>query len=214
AIALPFLAVERARQLGRETAALPVGVAAGERDDVLVAELLERLRGEGRAVAGGAVEENRLGAIGGRLLDARLEVAARDVDRARNSSLGPCVQLAHVDDERTPVCGEQLARLGDVDLVDLRLDLLEQFPVARHRFRKCSDPVRGYARSVATEARPLVAARNRRVVVIVALAALVAAAAVVGATLLQTRGVRTTIPGAVIKPRSGQPPLALDFGVD
>jgi hypothetical protein len=99
AVALPLLAVERARQLGREAAALPVGVAAGEGDDVLVAELLERLRGEGRAVAGGAVEEDRVGAIGGRLLDARLEVAARDVDRARNPPLGPFVQLAYVDDE-------------------------------------------------------------------------------------------------------------------
>jgi tetratricopeptide (TPR) repeat protein len=67
---------------------------------------------------------------------------------------------------------------------------------------------------VATEARPLAAARNRRVVVIVALAALIAAAAVVVATLLQTRGERTTIPGAVIKPHAGLPPLALDFGVD
>src|SRR5213080_747090 len=100
AVALPLLAVERPRQLGRKAAALPVGVAAGERDDVLVAELLERLRREGRAVAGGAVEEDRLGAIGGRLLDARLEVAARDVDRARNPPLGPFVQLADVDDER------------------------------------------------------------------------------------------------------------------
>ncbi len=67
---------------------------------------------------------------------------------------------------------------------------------------------------MATEARPLAAARNRRVVVIVALAALIAAAAVVGATLLQTRGEQTTVPGAVIKPHAGQPPLALDFGVD
>lgn len=58
------------------------------------------------------------------------------------------------------------------------------------------------------------AARNRRVVVIVALAALIAAAAVVGATLLQTRGERTTVPGAVVKPRAGHPPLELDFGVD
>ena len=58
------------------------------------------------------------------------------------------------------------------------------------------------------------AARNRRVVVIVALAALIAAAAVVGATLLQTRGEHTTVPGAVVKPRAGQPPLALDFGIE
>src|SRR5206468_7318478 len=211
--ALPLLAVERARQLGLQAAALPVGVAAGERDDVLVAELLERLRGERRAVAGGAVEEDRLGAIGGRLLDARLEVAARDVDRARNPSLGPFVQLAHVDDERTLGRVEQPARLRHVHLVDLRLDLLEQFAVVRHRFRKCSDPVPGYARSVATEARPLVSVRNRRVVVIVALAALIAAAAVVGATLLQTRGEHTTVPGAVTKSRAGRPPLELDFGV-
>jgi Flp pilus assembly protein TadD len=56
--------------------------------------------------------------------------------------------------------------------------------------------------------------RNRRVVVIVALAALTAAAAVVGVTLLQTRGERTTVPGAVVTPRAGQPPLDLNFGVD
>ena len=118
------------------------------------------------------------------------------MDRARNPSLGPLVQLAHVDDERPVVRGEQLACLRDVDLVDLRLDLLQQFPIVGHRFRKCSGPVPGYARSVATEARPLVGVRNRRVVVIVVLAALIAAAAVVGATLLQTRGERTTRPAA------------------
>src|SRR3954451_2398133 len=213
AVALTLFAVERARQLGREPAALPVGVAAGERDDVLVAELVERLRGERRAGAGGEVEEDRLGAIGGRLLDARLEVAARDVDRAPNPSLGPFVQLADVDDERG-LGVEQLARLRDVDLVDLRLDLLEQFPIARHRFRKCSDPVDGYARSVATEARPLVSVRNRRVVVIVALAALIAAAAVVGVTVLQSRGERTMVPAAVRTARPAAPPRGLNFAVD
>jgi Flp pilus assembly protein TadD len=56
--------------------------------------------------------------------------------------------------------------------------------------------------------------RNRRVVVVVSLAALIAAAAVVGVTLLQTRGERTTVPGAVVTPRAGQPPLDLNFGVD
>ena len=67
---------------------------------------------------------------------------------------------------------------------------------------------------VATEARPLVGLRNRRVVVIVALAGVVAAAGVVGATLLQTRGEHTTIPGAVTTPQPGDPPLRLDFGLD
>lgn len=57
------------------------------------------------------------------------------------------------------------------------------------------------------------AIRNRRVVVIVALAALIAATAVVGATLFQTRGEHTTVPGSVITPRSGHPPVFFDFGV-
>ena len=66
---------------------------------------------------------------------------------------------------------------------------------------------------MATEARPLVGIRNRRVALTVALAALVAAAAVVGVTLLQTHGEHTTVPGAVIKPRAGNPPVFFDFGV-
>lgn len=66
---------------------------------------------------------------------------------------------------------------------------------------------------VATEARPLVDVRTRRVVAVVALAAVVAAAAVVGATLLQTRGEHTSVPGAVTKPRAGRPPVLFDFGV-
>ncbi len=49
---------------------------------------------------------------------------------------------------------------------------------------------------------------------VVGLAALVAAAAVVGVTLLQTRGERTTVPGAVTKPRPGRPPLNLAFGLN
>jgi TolA-binding protein len=65
---------------------------------------------------------------------------------------------------------------------------------------------------VATAARPLAAARSRRVVLVVALAAFAAAAAVVGATLLQTRGERTTVPGAVTHPRPGRPLLQLEFG--
>jgi Flp pilus assembly protein TadD len=67
---------------------------------------------------------------------------------------------------------------------------------------------------LATEARPLAAIGNRRVLVVVALAALAAAAAIVGATLLQTRGEHTTVPGAVTKPRPGHPRLELTFGLD
>jgi len=65
---------------------------------------------------------------------------------------------------------------------------------------------------VATHVSPPFEGRNRRILVVVALAAVAAAAAVVGATLLQTRGEHTTVPGAVTKPRSGRPPLELAFG--
>jgi tetratricopeptide (TPR) repeat protein len=67
---------------------------------------------------------------------------------------------------------------------------------------------------VATHVSPLFAGRNRRIVLVVAVTAVAAAAAIVGATLLQTRGEHTTVPGAVTKPRSGRPPLELVFGVD
>lgn len=66
---------------------------------------------------------------------------------------------------------------------------------------------------MATHASPLAAVRNRRVVLLVALAAAVAAAAVVGGTLLQSRGERTTVPGAVTSPRPGRPPLQLELGL-
>ncbi len=66
---------------------------------------------------------------------------------------------------------------------------------------------------MATEAGPLAPAAGRRVPLVVTLAALVAAAAVVGVTLLQTRGERTTVPGAVTKARPGRPPLQLELGL-
>lgn len=67
---------------------------------------------------------------------------------------------------------------------------------------------------MATAASPLFGGGNRRLVLFVALAAFAAAAAVVGVTLLQTRGQSTTLPGAMVKPRTGRPPLQLEFGVD
>jgi len=51
-----------------------------------------------------------------------------------------------------------------------------------------------------------------RVFAIVAAGACVAVAGTVGITLLQTHGERTTAPGAVTKPRTGHPPVFLDFG--
>jgi tetratricopeptide (TPR) repeat protein len=61
---------------------------------------------------------------------------------------------------------------------------------------------------LAAEASHLAESRNRRVVLVVAVAALAAAVAVIGATLLQTRGERTSLAA-----RQGRPPLELAFGV-
>ncbi len=50
-------------------------------------------------------------------------------------------------------------------------------------------------------------------IAVVAVVAAGAVAVTIGATLLQTRGETTSVPGAVTKPRAGAPPLWLDFGV-
>jgi tetratricopeptide (TPR) repeat protein len=66
---------------------------------------------------------------------------------------------------------------------------------------------------VATDASPLAAARKRRVVIVVAGVAAVVVGAVVGVTVFQTHGEHTTVPGAVTKARTGQPPLQLEFSL-
>src|SRR5262249_8916005 len=73
AVARSAWRVEARVQLDGMAVPFPVGEAAGERDDVLVAHLLERLRGEGRAVADRAIEDDRLTRVRGGALDARLE---------------------------------------------------------------------------------------------------------------------------------------------
>ena len=91
----------RARRHGpRRGRSASSGEAAGERRDVLVAELLQRLGGERRARAGLARDDHRRAAIGHGGLDARLQVAARDVHRALDRALLELVGLAHVDQHR------------------------------------------------------------------------------------------------------------------
>ena len=133
--AVPRLArgAERARQVGRQAVALPVGVAAGQRDRPLVAELGERLGREGRPVAGRAVEDDGAGAVRRGLLDPRLEVPARNVDGAGDPALLPLVALAHVDEHGAVF--QELLGPGSVGLLDLGLHSLQQLAVGRHRFR-------------------------------------------------------------------------------
>ena len=115
---------------------------------MLVAELLERLRGEGRPRPGGAVDEDRRGAVGCGPLDARLERAAGDVHGVREPPFVPLVPLADIDDERRVRAFEKARGLRDADLLDLLADLLEELTVGRHWYRKYSDRLRGHRRRV------------------------------------------------------------------
>jgi len=96
--------------------------------DVRVPELRQRLRGECRAGADGAVEEDRLRLVRRNPLDAALQVAARHVNGARKMPLLPLVDLAHVHPEGAV---ERLGA-GGVKLRDLGLCLREQVAVCSH----------------------------------------------------------------------------------
>src|SRR5205085_2427501 len=129
AVARRALRAERAGKVGREAAALPVDVAAGERERALVAELAERLRREGRAVALRAVEEHRARAVGRDAFDARLEVATGHVHGAGDAALLPLLALADVDEQRRLVAVEQFLGTARVDFFDRCLRALQQVAV-------------------------------------------------------------------------------------
>ena len=66
-------------------------------------------------------------------LDARLEIAARDVLGARDVAAVPLLGLAHVDDGEA--VAEVLGDLGRVDLLDLLLDLPDDLGAGRAHCR-------------------------------------------------------------------------------
>ena len=138
AVAAALVLVECARQVDREAVSLPVGEAAGERRDLLVAQVLQRLGGESRARAAGAIEDELALAVGDGGLDPRLEIPAWDVDGAGDEALDPLVPLADVDEEGRPVALEERTAFRGVDLVDLGLHLLEQFSIGSHCYPKYS----------------------------------------------------------------------------
>ena len=129
-VALALLGRQRLRRLDLVAAVLPQREAAGHRLDVLVAEVLDqRPRGPRRAVAGGAVQDDVLGAVGDRALDPRLEIALRDVLRAGDVAGGPLLGLAHVDHDRAVV--QLLAHLARIDFIDPALDLAKNLGSGR-----------------------------------------------------------------------------------
>jgi len=96
--------------------------------DPRVAELLEGLRGEGGAVAGGAVEDDLRALVGHGCLDPRLEEAAWDVPGGGDVPLLPLVRLADVDPDGI----RELLRRTRIELRDLGLRLLQQLAIGGH----------------------------------------------------------------------------------
>ena len=133
AVAATALGVEHLGLGPRVAGLLPAGEAAGERDDIGVAEIGQRLGAEGRACAGGAGEDDAPALVRRLGLDAGLEESARDVDGLGDRALLVLIGLAHVDEERRLRRGELVGQLARVDLGDLLLDLGKQFAVRRHR---------------------------------------------------------------------------------
>src|SRR5207247_357413 len=112
----------------RIAAVAPEGEAAGQRGDVLVAELLPQcVRPKRRSLAGCAIEHEALAAVGLDPLDPRLEIAAGNVDGAGNVSLLELALLTHVD-EREGGVGAAVRFLHVERLLDLRgIDLFDPF---------------------------------------------------------------------------------------
>src|SRR3954468_1604021 len=129
-VALALLLGQRLRDLDLVAAVLPQRDAAGHRGHVLVAQKVpERVRGERRACAGGAVEDDALRTVRDDAVDARLEIAARHVGRARDVARVPLLALAHVDEDHA--VAEVRLNVGRVDLVDLALDLADDLRAGR-----------------------------------------------------------------------------------
>ena len=119
AVALELLGVQGARDAPVMAVLLPGREAARHRDDVLVAELRERLGRVHRAVARRAVDDDRRRPVGDVALDPALEVAARDVDGAGDVPLLILIALADVENRGRGLAREALGRLGRRLLADL-----------------------------------------------------------------------------------------------
>src|SRR5690606_15618006 len=116
-IAVALLSRERPRSAPLAALVLPLVEATVHRDDVFVAQLAERLRGERRAGATGAHDDDGLVALGHAILDLGFEVPARDVNRAGDGALLVLVGLTHVEEHRS-VLNEALSLRG-IYLADL-----------------------------------------------------------------------------------------------
>ena len=109
--------------------ALPGLEAAGHVRDVGVAHLLQRLRGEGRPAAAGAVHDDRLVTVRDGRFDPALEEPARHVDGAGDEALVPLGRLADVDDDGLGRGGALQVDFAWRGFVDRRARLAKQFGI-------------------------------------------------------------------------------------
>src|SRR5215207_4704876 len=122
AVALLLLRRQQLRDLDLVAPVLPERDAARHRPDVRVSEEIgQRVRGERRALAGGAVEDDGRVAVADGAVDPGLEVPPRHVHGAGDVPAIPLLRLAHVHEG--DAVAEVLGDLGRIDLLDLLLDL-------------------------------------------------------------------------------------------
>src|SRR5207248_5649953 len=136
-VALRLVRSEARGCLPRLPGILPAVEATGHRDDVLVAELLERVRGHRRTHTPGAVEDGRLLLFRKAVLRPLLEVALWYVDRAHDVSRVPFVLLADVA-ELHVTRTDQVLDLLRRRFVDSLFDVGEEVAICRHSSSLCS----------------------------------------------------------------------------
>ena len=97
-VAVALVVVEEARDRVVVAEVLPAGEAAGHRDDVRVAELLERASGEDAPHAGGAVDDDLGVLVGKDVLGPALEMGPGEVVGDRDLAEGDLLLLPHVEE--------------------------------------------------------------------------------------------------------------------
>src|SRR5690606_11235546 len=133
AVALDLLGRQHARPLEWKAGVLPRTEAAGHRGHLLVAQLAQRARAEGRAGPTRAVDDDLVVAIGDQIFDLQLEKSSWDPLGRRDEALLVLVALADVDQHgRCAAVGDPGPGVLDRDLADALLDLRQDLVERRH----------------------------------------------------------------------------------
>ena len=133
AVANELVFGEHGRHFEGMAGVLPAAEAADQRVDVAVAHLLQVAGRERRADAAGAVDHDRLVAVGLMLFDLQLKIAARHERGVGDVSLHPFIALADVDERQLLVGVEPPLDLVDGDFLDFAFGQLQQLVLVESR---------------------------------------------------------------------------------